>query len=320
MRRSHPAAALLAGIVLLAPARSARAAGATKGQIDQIVQQLRANADLWWNDQDVKVEPEVALRTVWFDKASIPYLTQAIRSMPTDPNGLYVINRLLRQLSFARTDAIRAALPTVKDLHGKLKNDYKRFLQLSSRQVEALKKPSSNSAQARAALEERRREKLAKEKITAKHNQMVYILELRTFKLMLLAKSPEEDKQLSQWLIEAEKQRSASFLTLIDAMAADARRMSKERAEQIYEILRPYGVEVKMQKKTAYLDRGRSTVRPDDLSTYEVRQEYPGIKILSTLNRIATAARTPALKVPKAKEIEKYHKDRAKKRRTRTRT
>jgi hypothetical protein len=325
MRRSHAAAALLAGTVLLAPVHSVRAAGATQGQIDRIVKELRANAELWWNDQDIKVEPEVALKTVWFDKASIPYLTQTIRSMPTDPNGLYVINRLLRRLSFARTDAIRAALPTVKDLHSKLKNSYKPFLQLSKRQVEALKKPSSNSAQARAALEERRREKLAKEKVIAKHNQMVYILEMRTFQLMLLAKSPEEDKQLSRWLIEAEKQRSAHFLTIVDAMAADARRMSKERAgkeraEQIYEILRPYGVEVKMQKKTAYVDRGKSTVRPDDISTYEVRQEYPGIRILSMLNRIATAARTPALKVPKAKEIEKYHKDRAKKRRTRPRT
>jgi len=320
MRRSHAAAALLAGTVLLAPAHSVRAAGATREQIDRIVKELRANADLWWNDQDIKVEPEVALKTVWFDKASIPYLTQTIRSMPTDPNGLYVINRLLRRLSFAKTDAIRAALPTVKDLHSKLKNSYKPFLQLSKRQVEALKKPSSNSARARAALEKRRREKLAKEKIIAKHNQMVYILEMRTFQLMLLAKSPEEDKQLARWLIEAEKQRSAHFLTILDAMAADARRMNKERAEQIYEILRPYGVEVKMQKKTGYVDRGRSTIRPDDISTYEIRQEYPGIRILSTLNRIATAARTPALKVPKAKEIEKYHRDRAKKRRARPRT
>ncbi len=319
MKRPHAAAALLAGIVLFAPAHPARGQGATKEQIDEIVKQLQANAEFWWNDQDIKVEAEVALKTVWLDKASIPHLTQVIRSMPTDPNGLYVINRLLRQLSFARTDAVRAALPTVKGLHGKLKEGYKPFLQLSERQVKALKKPSSGSAQARAALEQRRREKVAKEKIIAKHNQMIHTLEMRTYKLMLFAKSPEEDKLLSEWLIEAEKQRFANFLTIVDSMAADARRMSKERAEQIYEIVRPYGVEVKMQKKTAYVDRGRATIRPDDVSTYEVRQEYPGIKILSALNRIATAARTPALKVPKEKEIEKYHRDRAKKRRTRTR-
>ena len=320
MKRPHAAAALLAGIVLFAPAHTARGQGATKEQIDEIVKQLQANAELWWKDQDIKAEAEIALKTVWLDRASIPHLTQVIGSMPTDPNGLYVINRLLRQLSFARTDAVRAALPTVKNLHAKLKKGYKPFLELSEKQVQALKEPSSGSAQARAALEQRRREKVAKEKIIAKHNEMIYTLEMRTYKLMLFAKSPEEDKLLSEWLIEAEKQRSANFLTIIESMAADARRMSKERAEQIYKIVRPYGVEVKMQKKTAYVDRGRCTIRPDDVSTYEVRQEYPGIKILSALNRIATAARTPALKVPKEKEIEKYHKDRAKKRRTRPRT
>lgn len=320
MKRSYAAASLLAGIALLAWARPARAAGATREQIDEIVKQLRANADLWWNDQDIRAEAEVALKTVWFDKASIPHLTQVLSSMPTDPNGLYVINRLLRQLSFARTDAVRAALPTVKNLHGKLKDDYKPFPRLSEKQVEALKKPSGGGAEARAALEQRRSEKAAKEKVIAKHNQMIYALEMSTFKLMLFAKDPEEDKQLSEWLIQAEKQRSAIFLTIVEGMAADARRMSKERAEQVYEVLRPYGVEVKMQKKTAYVDRGRATIRPDDVSTYEVRQDYPGIRILAMLNRIATAARTPALKVPKDKEIEKYHKDRAKKRRPRTRT
>ena len=95
-------------------------------------------------------------------------------------------------------------------------------------------------------------------------------------------------------------------------MASEARHMSKERAEQVYKILRPFGIEVKMQKKTAYVDRGKARIRPDNVSTYEVRKEYPGIRILRMLNRVATAARTPALKVPKDKEIEKYHRDRAK--------
>ena len=315
MKRPQAAAVLVGTALMLASPMWARAAGATKKQIDDVVEQLRANAELWRTDQEIRVEAEVALKTLWFDKAAIDPLCQVLRSMPTDPNGLYVINRLLRQLSFAKTDAIRAALPTVKALHGKLKKTYQPFPHLSKGQIEALKKPSSRSPRARAALEERRKKKVAAEKDIARRNQMLYLLEKRTFLLMLRAKKSEEDKILAESLLREEKQRSAIFLTLIDAMAGDARHMSKERAEPIYNILRPGGIEVKMQKKTAYVDRGRAQIRERDVSTYETVKEYPGIKILRALNRIATAARTPALKVPKPKEVEKYHRDRAKKRR-----
>ena len=309
MRKPHALAAVLVGAMALAAPAARGAPTTTRKQLDDVIRQLHANAERWWNDQDIRTEAEIALKSLWFDETSVGYLTEALKAQPNDPNGLYVINRLLRQLSFVKTAPIRVALPTVKDLHSR----HKPFVKLSARQIKALKKPSGGGRNARAAMEQRRREKVQKEKVIAKHNQMVAILEVRTFKLMLLAKSPEEDELLCQWLVNAEKQRSAIFLILVEGLAADARHMSKERAENVYKLLRPCGVEVKMQQKTGYVDRGRAKIRPDDASTYDVRREYPGIKLLAALNRIATASRMPALKVPKDKDIKKYHADRAKK-------
>jgi len=310
--------AVMVGAMLLA-APSARGAITTAKQLDDVVRQLHANAERWWNDQDIQAEAEIALKSLWFDESNVGYLTEALKAQPNDPNGLYVINRLLRQLTFAQTAPIRAALPTVKDLHSKISKTYKPFLNLSKHQIKALKNPSGSGSNARKALEQRRKEKVEKEQAIAKHNQMVAILEVRTFKLMLLAKSPAEDESLCQWLIKAEKKRSAVFLILVEQFAADARHMSKERGEGIYKLLRPYGVEVKMQNRTGYVDRGRARIRNDDASTYDVRQDYPGIKLLGMLNRVATASRLPALKVPKDKDIKKYHAQRAKKLRAKSR-
>ena len=315
MRGSHLFAALTAAVVGLALCPSAYGAGATKDEIEDIAAQLRRNAERWWNDQEPDVRVELALKDIWFDANAVPHLVDVLRKTPADANGLYVANRLLRQLTFARADAIRIALPSVKAVHQNVKGNYKPFYRLTESQIEALQKPTSDSRVAQEALQQRRRKKVEAERAIAKHNQMINILERTTFKLMMLARRTTEDKALVEALIEAEKDRSANFLMILDLFASEARRMFTipERAKLIYSLLRPYAIEVKMQKRTSYLDRGRAVIREDDESRYETVNTYPSIRMLRVLNRIATAGKDPALKVPAEKDIEKYHRDREKK-------
>jgi len=90
------------------------------------------------------------------------------------------------------------------------------------------------------------------------------------------------------------------------------KKAGQERAEGIFTALRPHGIRLKMEQKRAYVHRGRPVLREDDNSTHERILEYPGLKLLGMLNRIATPARMPALKLPKAKDVEKYHSKRKK--------
>jgi len=308
------AAAALAIASAAVAAPDTEPSGATREQLDRMVTQLRANAEQWVNDQEIETATEVELKGVWLNRESVGHLAAVIKSIDPNTTGLYVINRLLRRLSFAKSPTIRAALPTIKDLNSRVRKTYKSFPELSDRQVKALKRPTSSSRVAREAFEQRRREKMANDRAIAKHNQMVYVLEKYTYRLMLLARSPSEDKTLAEQLVLAEKSRSAIWLTILDGMADEARWMTPQRGETIYKVLRPPAIELKMERRKGYVHRGKSKLREDDRSTCEMVRDYPGIRMLSTLNRIATAARMPALKVPKAKDVEKHHRELEKKR------
>ncbi len=307
------------GFVVLLAAGPVLAAGASPAsspaEIDQVVAALKVNADRWWNDEPVEPAAELALKGLWFDASNVAHLTNVLRGTPKDPNGLYVINRLLRQLSFARRPTIRAMLPEAKAMQSRLGGTYQRFPALSKAQLASLKRPAHNTPRGRAALEKRRREKLRREKIIAKRNEMIWILEARTFLLMLRAEQPQEDRRLAEMLVEAEKKRSAIFLAILDSFASEARKMVPERAREVYDVLRPHALEVKMEGRRGYVHYGKATLKATDRSEFATVVVYPGIRILKALNRIATAARMPALKVPKPKDVEKHRARRHKRRR-----
>jgi len=315
MNASFAAGWVLAAGLVAAAAGAGQTAGVTQNELDEVIHLLWADGVRWADDQPVEPAAEVRLKEVWFTPESVPLLNVAIRAIDPNTIGLYVIDRLAQRVSFAETATIRAALPVYKDLNSRMRKTYQSFPSLSDEQVKALQKPTSSSRAAREALEKRRQEKLRMEKAIAKYNQMVYVLEKYTYRLMLLAKDPTQDQALAEDLVYSEQNHSAIWLTILEGMADEARLMSQERGETIYKVLRPHGLKLKMDKQQSYVLRGRSKLREDDRSSHEVVTVYPGIKMLSTLNRIATAAKMPALKVPKPKDVEKYHQDLEKKRR-----
>jgi hypothetical protein len=280
------------------------AAGKAKAKLDEIVTGLAANAVLWRQDKPIEGAPEIALKTFDVDEKTLPLLEDVLAATKAnDPNSMYVASRLLRQLSFATTHAIQTALPAAKSLSARVK--YQTFPHLTDAQLKALKKPTDSSPKAQEALEDRRAKKLEADKAIAKHNEISFIVEMWGYKLMLQSQSVAEDKLLTAALIKAGNDKTDLFLALLDALAADARYMSEERAKAIYDTLRPKALEVKLDPKVAFTCLGKAAIHEDDNSVPEVRSEYPGLAMLKVINRIAGPAKEPAMKVPTEKEIAK---------------
>lgn len=294
------------------PATRAAASGVSRAQLDAVVAQLRENGMLWRTDKPIDPGPELALKMIFFEKDSVGHLCDVLAGMQLDPNNLYVASRLLRQLTYSRSATILAALPTVKGLRGRAAKLYKEFPPLSETQLEWLKKPTSESQVAKKALQKRQDDKIARETPIARVNEAVYAIEGRTCQLMAYSHDPDQYKELAEAIVEAEKKKSGVFLIMTQAIGAEARKMSPDEGLALYEVLRPIALELKLERKRRYFNYGRAILRPDDVSTYETVEVYPGITILKTLNRVATAchsAEAPAMKVPKEKEIEKYWAD-----------
>jgi hypothetical protein len=292
--------------------QTAPGAAVTRAQIDAVVAQLRANGLLWQKGFPVEPAPELALKMLFFEPGSVGLLCDVLAAVPLDPNGLYVASRLLRQLTYSKGQTILAALPAVKDLAKRVAELHKDFPPLSKTDLEWLKKPTDQSAVALAALKKRQDDKIARETPIARVNEAVYSIQGRTFQLMTYSHDPQQYKELADELVRVEKDKSGLFLIIIQAIGAEARKMSPDEGKAIYDILRPIAIELKFERKRTYLNYSKPILRPDDVSTYETTEVYPGITILTMLNRVATAchsADAPAMKVPTDREVEKYWAD-----------
>jgi len=292
--------------------QTAPGAAVTRAQIDAVVAQLRANGLLWQKGLPVEQGPELALKMLFFEPGSVGLLCDVLAAVPLDPNGLYVASRLLRQLTYSKPQTILAALPAAKDLAKRVAELYKDFPPLSETDLKWLKEPTDQSAVALAALKKRQDDKIARETPIARVNEALYSIQGRALQLMAYSHDPEQYKELADELVRVEKDKSGLFLIIIQAIGAEARKMSPDEGRAIYDILRPIAIELKFERKRTYLNYSKPTLRPDDVSTYETTEVYPGITILTMLNRVATAchsADAPAMKVPKDREVEKYWAD-----------
>ena len=313
----------LAGAAVLAGAMaSPSAAAVSKEQFGEITRKLQANAELWLKDEPTDPSADAALKKITFDKDSLGLLQGAIRSARRDAVGLYVVNRLLERLLAADAETLRAALTDVKGLQGRMGNAYRPFPKMSARQLDALKMPAysprltTDAIMTRMAMIDQQRDtKIERDLPIAKHNEMVYDLSKNTVRLMAKADDLREDALLARMLFLAERQEEAMFLVIADALAAEAPKMGPDRAQKLYAQFRPNVSRVAMQNRKGYVDPGSPNLRRDETSEFDKRDEFAGIRILTTMNKLADAAKSPAcprVKVPSNKDIEEYHKGRAK--------
>jgi hypothetical protein len=303
----------------MAPA-GARAAGVTKEQLDEVVTKLEANAQLWLKDEEVPGPQRVDVNKISFTKESVPHLEAILKSPKRDTARLYAVGKLLVRLQSASAETIQAALPAVKKLHTRTKNTYRAFPRFNPSVLASLKMPpysrrmTTDAIMTRMAMLDRQRDvKVTRELPFAKHNEAVYGLESSTYRLMFLAGDVREDSNLAKALFLEERKGSAIFLDIADTIARNAGKMGPQRAQKLYPVFRPHLSRLAMQNKRKYTNRGKANLRRTEASLFEQKDEFAGIKVLETYNKIVEAAKLKTLRkvtVPSRKQIEEYHKKR----------
>jgi len=309
---------ITAVVLALLCAAGAVHAAVTPAQFNEAVKALEANAELWAKDEPIGSAAQAALSKIRFDKNSVPLLQTFLRSAKRDPAGLYVVNKLLDRLLLSDSATITAAVTDVKNFQSRLRNAYRPFPKMSRTQQAALKMPAysprltTDAIMARMAVIDRQRDiKVARDLPVAKYNQMVGKLTENTYRLICLAGDPREDAVLVRTMLLEERAGRAGFLQIANALAAAAPKMDPDRAKKLYAALRTHASRLAMQKKKKYEDYGKVNLRRDDTSTFETKDDYAGIRLITTLNKIAEAAKDPScpkLKVPNSKQIDEQGK------------
>jgi len=312
---------LLVAALLNVPGPSALAAGVSKEKLNETVKKLQANAEKWLKGEEIDKSVDRQLGGIAFDKESVAHLQVFLKSAKRDAAGLYVVNKLLGRLEKADVETIRTALPDVKNLHSRTRNAYRSFPKVSRGQIASLKLPTYSSRLTTdaimgrmAALDKQRDVKVARDIPLAKHNEMVYELAKKAIRLMCMAGDARDDTYLARNLFLEERKGDAIFATIADELGAHARKMDPQRATKLYAMFRPHVSRLAMQNRKSYVCRGKSTINRTQTSTYGKADEYAGIKVLGTMNKIADAAKNkaaPRVKVPTRQQIEEYHKKRA---------
>jgi hypothetical protein len=312
-------AALAFAVALAAPPARHAAAAATKQQIESLLKAFEANGEKWLKGEPIDPAVERELKAITFDAPSAEPLKTVLRSMKCKSTAeLYALNRLLRQVLLAKSEVVRVVLPAVKTIHARTRTMYRRFPPYSAggKQGDVLPPPSRRALEtdaimrSMAAVDLRRQAKVARDKPIARHNEVIFGIEEKTYQMMLRADDSREDRQLVAAMVSAERRRNALFLTISDLIGAEARKMSKERAQALYASLKTYARQLRMVDQREYLHFGSADIDPDGPTTCVKKKVYPGIQLYTVLSRIATAARMPALKAPSAKEIQELHKKR----------
>jgi hypothetical protein len=320
MRKRLALAGLLLAASFPAPVPPIGAAEITKERLDEIVKELEASAERWLKGEEIDKALEGSLKSVSFDKDSVTHLNGVLRASRRDTAHLYAASRLLGRLTAAKPEVVRRALPNVKSLHNRAKSAYRSIPRLSRAQAEALVLPDScrglttDAIMARmSVLESRRDQKTAREEPIVKHNRIVGDIEKSAYRLLVLADDPKEDAALVKAVFLEEHRGNAIFLTILDELTRNIQKMSPERARKLCPLFRPHLARIAMQNRRPYANRAKVEVSRSGTSSYERKDDYAGIRVLTAYNRIVRAARSKQLKpvkVPTRQEIEEYQKKR----------
>jgi hypothetical protein len=314
MKRSLAIVGALTAAVLVAVA-PAGGAGLTREKLDELTKKLEAAGQAW-----LKGEPAQAidLKAVSFSTDSVGPLSSYLSSPRRGPGWTYAVNKLLEQLRHAEADVLKAALPAVETAQSRATSAYRPLPRYPKGYLASLKMPdrAPNTAEIMARmsmLEKRRDEKVTRELPIVRANELARDIERNAYEIMLSAADAKKDDAVVKALVNAELRNSAMFLTLLDLIDRAAGKMAKERALGLYGRLKPHGMRLAMAKKKDYFDRGRVLVQRNDASGYEKKSEYPGIKIIQAMNKLAKPAGMPKLTVPDGKKIDELHKNKGRK-------
>lgn len=301
----------LAATCVAAPAADKKAAkkpkGISKEKLEALVKGLEANAQAWLKDEAVDEKIELQARRVVHDENSLTQLRIRLAVLQK-PSGVYVAYRLLDPLQRADKELIRKVIASAKSTQRRVGT----YMKMPPCPKGAVKLPgyqegfdAEQMLRRLDAIQEKRQKKMDRERPVAKHNRAAYRLEQLVYRLLLLADETKHDNHAINMLVKAERMKLYSFIDMVGTLGNLAPKMEQERAEKIHKLILKLGTHLKWKAKS-YLHPGKSVISPGGESTFFKQHAFPGIHLLNLANKLAKAAKAPAVKVPIREEIDAH--------------
>ena len=316
MRRATVVLIGCASVVLVSPP-GVRGEGAMRiDELKELVEVIEAEAEAWANSQRLGAKVTHQLRNVWYDKGSINPLRTVLEEERKSPIGLFVANRLLSPMIYAKSSVIAEAMGMIHSVSERLAK-YKTLPTYNEEELKGLQLADDAPKSLRDRVEKRRAEKRKKELEVQKHNEQVRSLRGVVYQLMIRARVAEEDALLLKALVASEKNGDWMYADILEAIRSQARRMKEDRAKVIYEALRSFWNDLRAAggASKTYTDQGSVKIVPLANSQYATHADVAKNRTLTVINQVASASRMPALRDPK--NIKKPKKKPTKKTRTR---
>ena len=302
-----PAERAACGVTLVQPSghadSPAHARGIGQAELAALTTELTAEAKAWASGAGLPSCKRADLTHLTYSHDTLEPLEDLLQSRRQDAEDLYVANRLLEPLAKAELDVIRAALPIVKALNQRM-GRYRAFPAYGSGALAALRVPDydpRSSAEAImaniGAVMNARDRKLGRDWPIARNNEQVYMLEKQVIRLMILADDAGEDAALMRIVAGQEEHDSWSFADVLEAIGAEARRMTQTRAKGFYQDLLKIADHLarKGEGIKSYACKGQAVVTPNDNSRFRTVRADPVEVIVKTMNRLAPVAQMAAI-------------------------
>ena len=285
-------------------------------ELKELVEVIEAEAEAWATSTRLNIKVTHQLRNVWYDKGSINPLRTVLEAERKSPNDIFVANRLLSPMVYAKHSVIAEAMGMIHSVSERLAK-YKTLPTYNEEELKGLQLADDAPKSLRDRVEKRRAEKRKKELAVQKHNEQARALRAVVYRLMIRARTPEEDARLLKALVVSEKNGDWMYADILEAIRSQARRMKEPRAKVVYEALRSFWNDLRAAGGGSrnYVDQGSVKIVPLANSEYTTHPDVAKNRTLTVINQVASASRMPALRDPKA--IKKPREKPAKKDRTR---
>jgi len=280
-------------------------------QLEELVKGVEAQAAAWAHSKRQNLKVTHFLRTVWYDQGSISPLRTVLSVERPSPNDIFVATRILSPMLNAKPKVIAEALGMIHPIAERLAV-YKDLPTYTEAQLEAMAPPSDSPKSVLDLASKRRAEKAKEELLVQKHNNQARALRLLVYRLMVRARSREEDQTLLKALVVSEKNRDWMYADILEAIRSQARKMSEARGKVIYGALRTFWNDLRAGEGSGaktYVDKGSVEIVKGDNSKYTTHTDIAKNRTLTVINQVATAAKMPALRDPKAKKPAKKPKN-----------
>lgn len=223
---------------------------------------------------------------------------------------LFMFAKIMVPLCRSDAEAVQAALPTVSAAVTKM-GTYQDFRKYTDAELKAAsqndmydpKKPEE-SLKRLGEWEEARRGKLDTDGRVAKNNLMLYEIARNYARMLLLANKPGEDEKLVALILKQEADKHTLFIETLNMIATAASNLDQAQSTRLYRSLEKAGRPM-TYSRGAYMNPGAYVLSSIANSTMtEPMPDFPGVRILTTMNALAPKANLAVVEVPNGPDID----------------